>query len=543
MAHKINGAWHLTGNAGREDSTASIGAAVRSLEHRRCRRLALCLATVVSLSGCGLLGPNFARPPLPDSAGFAEAPLPEQTKPAGERGGDSQKFVSGRDIPGDWWKVYGSQALSDLVTAAFAASPDIEAAKATLKQAQANSRAASTSWFPTASAKFSADRVGMSTAILGQDISEVFTLNTAIVNASYPVDVFGNYRKGQSADAQALDQRFQLEAAYLTLSSNVVLAAIQEASLRAQIDATEELIGHKRRLYRLIEKQFELGGATMADVLAQQSALAQAETNLPPLRNSLEQQRTLLRNLAGRFPSEPLFQKFSFTDLRLPEELPVSLPSSLVEQRPDIRSAEAQLRAAYAQVGIAIANMLPQISLSGMGGRIGISSLTLGIWDVGISLSLPIFDAGKLIYQRQAADAGLDAAKARYRSTVLHAFRNVADSLQALQSDAESVAAQRRVERIAESSLNVAEKQFQEGSGSVLGLLNAQTQYDQAKIGLIQAQARRFSNTVALYQALGGGWWNRPGPMTPSPFSPYVPAASPDPAISPAPPATQVQKP
>lgn len=512
---------------------------MRSPEYRGCRCLTLSFAAIVSLSGCGLLGPEYKRPPLPDSAGYAESPVPQQTKAAGERGSDAQRFFSGRDIPGDWWKVFGSPALSDLVNAAFAGSPDVEAAKATLRQAQANTRAANTSWFPTASAKFSADRIGISSAILGQEVSEVFTLTTGIVNASYPIDVFGTLRKVQASDAQALDQRFQLEAAYLTLSSNVVVAAIQEASLRAQIEATEHLIATKRRLYRLIEKQFDLGGATMADVLAQQSAVAQSETNLPPLRNSLEQQRTLLRNLAGRFPSDPLFEKFSFADLRLPEELPVSLPSSLVEQRPDIRSAEAQLRAAYAQVGIAIANMLPQITLSGIGGRVGISSVTLGIWDVGISLSLPIFDAGKLIYQRQAADAGLDAAKARYRSTVLHAFRNVADSLQALQSDAESVAAQRRVERVAGASLNVAEKQFEEGSGSVLGLLNAQTQYDQAKIGLIQAEARRLSNTAALYQALGGGWWNRP-PAVPTPptFSPHpVPTAAPAPTV------TQVQNP
>lgn len=499
----------------------------------------LSVATIASLSGCGLFGPEYKRPPLPDSAGYAEKPVPEQTRVADGNAGDVQRFVSGRDIPGDWWKVFGSQALSDLVIAAFAASPDVEAAKATLKQAQANARAANTSWLPTANAKLSADRVGLSSAILGQEVSEVFTLNTATVNASYPIDVFGTLRKVQSADAQTLDQRFQLEAAYLTLSSNIVVAAIQEASLRAQIEATEQLVATKRRLYGLVERQFDLGGATMADVLAQQSAVAQSETNLPSMRNSLEQQRTLLRNLAGRFPSDPLLEKFAFSDLRLPEELPVSLPSSLVEQRPDIRSAEAQLRGAYAQVGIAVANMLPQLSLSGVGGRIGISSVTLGIWDVGISLSLPIFDAGKLIYQRQAADAGLDATKARYRSTVLHAFRNVADALQALESDAEAVAAQRRVEKIAAASLNVAEKQFASGSTSVLTLLNAQSQYEQARIGLIQAQARRLSDTAALYQALGGGWWNRPGPAPTSTFSPYPTA----PHALPAPPATQVSKP
>lgn len=474
----------------------------------------LSVATIVSLSGCGLLGPEHKRPPLPDDAGYSEAPLLDQPKPIGPGTDGVQSLMPGRDIPGDWWKVFGSPALSKLILAAFATSPDIEAAKATLRQVQENGRAAGSGWVPSINAKGSRTDVGFSAAAIGQTYTDVFTLTTGQLNVSYPLDFFGTARKVEAAAAQAQDQRFQLEAAYVTLSSNIVVTAIQEASLRAQIEATQSLIATKKRILQLIERQFELGGATLSDVLTQKSTVAQSETNLPSLRNNLEQQRTLLRMLAGRFPSAPLGEQFSFDELRLPEELPVSLPSSLVGQRPDIRSSEEQLRAAAAQVGIAIAAMLPQISLSGSAGRIALGSFGFPIWDYGISISIPIFDGAKLIHQRRAADAGLEAAAARYRSTVLHAFRNVADTLQALQSDAEAVAAQKAVEKLAADSLSIAEKQYRAGSGSVLTLLNAQSQFEQARIGLIQAEARRLTDTAALYQALGGGWWNRPDATT-----------------------------
>ena len=465
---------------------------------------------VASLSGCDL-GPEHKRPPLPENAGYSDTPLPAETQATAANTNDTQRLVSGRDIPGDWWKVFGSEALSQLIAAAFENSPDIDAAKATLRQALENGRATGSGWVPSIEAKGSRTDVGFSAAAIGQTYTSVFTLTSGQLNVSYPLDFFGMTSKTKVAAAQVQDQRFQLEAAYVTLSSNIVVAAIQEASLRAQIEATQTLIATKKRLLQLIERQFELGGATMADVLTQKSTVAQTETNLPSLRSNLEQQRTLLRMLAGRLPSGPLAERFSFDELRLPEEVPVSLPSSLVEQRPDIRSSEEQLKAAAAQVGVAIAAMLPQISLSGGGGSIALGTTGFPIWNYGLSITIPIFDGAKLIHQRRAADAGLDVAAARYRSAVLHAFRNVSDTLQALQSDAEAVAAQRNVEKLAAESLAIAEKQYRAGSGSVLTLLNAQSQLEQARISLIQAEARRLSDTAALYQALGGGWWNRPG--------------------------------
>jgi NodT family efflux transporter outer membrane factor (OMF) lipoprotein len=483
---------------------------VRSFAYRSCRCFLLPATLIASLSSCDL-GPEHKRPSLPENAGYSDGPLPEGTAATEANATDAQRFLSGRDIPGDWWKVFGSPALGQLITAAFENSPDIDAAKATLRQALENGRATSSGWLPSIEAKGSRTDVGFSAATIGQTYTAIFTLSTAQLNLSYPLDFFGMSSKTKVAIAQIQDQRFQLEAAYVTLSSNIVVAAIQEASLRAQIEATQTLIATKTRLLGLIERQFDLGGATMADVLTQRSAVAQSETNLPSLRSNLEQQRTLLRMLAGRLPSGPLFEQFSFDDLRLPEEVPVSLPSRLVEQRPDVRSSEEQLRAAAAQVGVAIAAMLPQISLSGSAGNTAISALSFPIWNYGFSVTIPIFDAGKLIHQRRAADAGLDIAAARYRGAVLHAFREVSDSLRALQGDAEAVAAQRKVEKLASESLSIAEKQLSAGSGSVLTLLNSQSQFEQARLGLIQAQAKRFSDTAALYQALGGGWWNRPG--------------------------------
>ncbi|WGF87520.1 efflux transporter outer membrane subunit [Marinivivus vitaminiproducens] len=469
------------------------------------------MLALVGLAGCAV-GPDFENPTLPASIGYREASLPAQFAAGGS--GETQQVVLGRDIPGDWWTVFGSSELSVLIESALAASPDLEAAKAALTQAQENAFAADAGVFPSVQLKGGANRVGFSAESIGQDYTEVFTLSTGQLNISYPLDIIGGTRRQvEAAVAQADYQRFQLEAAYVTLGTNIVVTAIQEASLRAQIEASEAIVATGRRLLALVERQHALGSVALADVLAQRSAVARSEANLPALRQNLERQRNMLRALAGRFPSDPLEAQFAFEDLTLPGELPVSLPSALVEQRPDVRSAEAQLHSATAEVGISIANMLPQISLSGSYGRIGteniLSSGGVAIWDYGVSLTQPIFQGGKLLHQKRAAEAGLATAAARHKSVVLGAFRDVADALQALQSDAETVAAQRTVERAASESLAIAEGQYRSGSASFLTLLNAQNTYEQAKIGRVQAEANRFVSTAALYQALGGGWWNR----------------------------------
>jgi len=327
--------------------------------------------------------------------------------------------------------------------------------------------------------------------------------------------VFGlNRRTVESLEAQAEYQCFQLEAAYLTLTSNVVSAAVQEASLRAQIDATQKMIEIAKKLLEIMRRHLALGYAAGLDVAAQEAALAQMEANLPPLEKQLALTRDMLAALAGRFPSEETVAKFELATLHLPEELPLSLPSKLVEQRPDVRAAEAELHEASANVGVATANQLPQFSITGQLGRSSLGfaqffSPASGIWSIGGSVAQTVFDAGTLRHKKRAAIAAYEEAEAQYRSTVLVAFQNVADALRALQADADAVKAQAEAVRSASDSLAISREQYQAGAITYTALLNAEQTYQQARLGLVVAQASRFADTAALLQALGGGWWNR----------------------------------
>jgi NodT family efflux transporter outer membrane factor (OMF) lipoprotein len=286
---------------------------------------------------------------------------------------------------------------------------------------------------------------------------------------------------------------------------------VQEASLRAQIAATQDIIDIESQQLDVLQHQFELGGASRAAVLAQAATLAQTRATLPPLAKQLAQERNLIATLAGRFPNDPPAETFELSTLYLPQELPLSLPSRLVEQRPDIRSAEALLHSASAQVGVATANMLPQITLTGQYGAISTGNPLAGlpVWSIGAGLTQPLFRGGELLHARRAAVAAYEEAAAQYRSTVLTAFQNVADALRALQSDADALSAQVVAERAAADSLDIARRQFQLGAINYLLLLNAEQTYQQAHIALVQAQANRYADTAALFQALGGGWWNR----------------------------------
>jgi NodT family efflux transporter outer membrane factor (OMF) lipoprotein len=461
---------------------------------------------VAGLAAC-TVGPDFVRPSLPKNAGYV-ATIPSSARSGGP------VLVVGRDISQEWWRVFQNEALSRLVAQALAANPSIKAASATLRQAEENAAASRGTLFPSVTGKASTTRLGFNAATIGQTYHEEFTLNLAQLAISYTLDIFGlNRRQIEAARAQAEYQRFQLEAAQLTLASNVVVTAIQEASLREQIAATNDVIALQQRTVKLAERQVTLGGGTQADVLTQQAALAQTQATLPTLARRFAQTRNQLHILVGRFPNQPLAAQFELDELHLPDELPVSLPSALVAQRPDILSSEAQLHAATAQVGIAIAEMLPQITLSAGYGNIGLGRLFgpgSTIYDLGASLSQPLFQGGQLLHQERAARAGLAGALALYRSTVLNAFGNVADVLQALETDDDAVAAQKNAERTAAASLSLAEAQYAAGGVSFLTLLNAQNTLAQARISKIQAETNRLTDVAALFQALGGGWWNRP---------------------------------
>jgi NodT family efflux transporter outer membrane factor (OMF) lipoprotein len=477
----------------------------------------VCVApfAAVALAACAV-GPDFQPPPPPDVDRYSAAPLPAQTASAATSAGASQSFALGRDLPAEWWALFRSRHLKAQIERAIATNANLQAAQATLRQAQENAAAQVGTLLPSIDANSSATRQQFSPAQFGGAGSPfTFNLFNASVSVSYALDVFGGKRRAvEASEAQAEYQQFQLEAAFLTLTANVATTAIQEASLRGQIKATQDIIKDESEQLEVLQRQFQLGGVSRSDVLAQEAQLAQTQATLPPLQKQLEQQRNLLATLTGRFPREADVQAFSLAALHLPQKLPVSLPSRLVEQRPDIRAASAQLHQASAQIGVATANLLPQINLTGQYGTSALQVASLfspqtTIWNIGASAAQPIFHGGTLIHQKRAAEAAYEAAEAQYRDTVLNAFRNVADALRAIQADAVALRAQERAVRTATESLTIAREQFRAGAITYLTLLNAQRQQQQAVIGLVQAQAARYADTVALFQALGGGWWNR----------------------------------
>jgi NodT family efflux transporter outer membrane factor (OMF) lipoprotein len=470
---------------------------------------------IALLAGCAV-GPDFLRPSAPDAKGYTPDPLPAATERSDVQGGAAQRFVQDQDIPGQWWTMFHSAQLNTLIDEALKANPDVAAAQASLRQAKETVDAEKGALFPSVDANVSVEREKASGAGLGLvGLSSLFSVSTASLVISYPLDIFGGTRRQiESLAAQAEYERFQLEATYLTLTANVVTTAVQEASLRGQIAATADIVHDESVQLDVLQQQFNLGGVAKAAVLAQAATLAQARATLPPLQKQLAQARNQLAALAGRLTSDEPSQQFDLATLQLPQDLPVSLPSKLVSQRPDVRAAEAQLHAASAQVGVATANMLPQITLSAEYGSTAsppgnLFSPGTGIWSIGAGLAQPLFHGGELLHQKRAAVAAFDKAAAQYRSTVLGAFQNVADALRALESDATALNAELASERAAADSLDLARQQFRAGAISYLSLLDAERTYQQARVSLVQAQANRYADTAALFQALGGGWWNR----------------------------------
>lgn len=477
---------------------------------------AAALAFLALMSGCAV-GPDFERPGAPAVNGYTREPLVANTTTTDIVGGEAQRFVLNQDISSQWWTLFQSPQLNALIDKALAANPTITAAEAALRQARELVYAQQGFFFPTVQANFTPGtfRSSPATSPLLSTPSTNYNLYTATVTVGFVPDVFGgNRRQVESLRAQAESQRFQLEATYLTLTSNVVTAAVQEASLRAQVAATKDIIAISTKSLELLRHQFQLGYVARLDVAAQEAALAQVQQTLPPLQKQLEQTRDQLIALAGRFPTQELTEAFELSGLHLPQDLPVSLPSKLVEQRPDIRAAEEQVHAASAQIGVAIANMLPQITINGATGGIGTDVTTMfgpghPFAFVASTFTQTLFAGGTLLHRKRAAEAAFEQAAAQYRSTVITAFQNVADTLYALQNDAESLKSALAAERAAKVTLDLTLKQQQTGYVNYLALLNAQQAYQQAVITHVQAQANRFADTAALFQALGGGWWNR----------------------------------
>jgi NodT family efflux transporter outer membrane factor (OMF) lipoprotein len=462
---------------------------------------------------CACVGPNFHRPAPPQVDRYTVEALPPETASAKGPGGAAQRFLAQGEVPRDWWTRFGSEELDALVAEALRANPSVHAAAAALRQAQENTAAQRGSYYPTVQAGFDATRQRNAVGVLAPSLASgtaLYNLYTPQVTVSYVPDVFGaNRRQVESLAALAEASQYQLDATYLTLTATVVTTAIQEAGLRAQISATERVIALERDSLGVLRRELELGAVAEGDVYAQEAALAQLETTLPPLRRQLEVARDALAVLTGRLPANYTPARFELDQLILPADLPLGVPSQLVERRPDVRAAEAQLHAATAQVGVAIANLLPQVTITGDIGSAATAMGDLfkpgtGFWSVGASLTQTLFEGGTLIHRKRAADAALDQAGALYRSAVLTAFQNVADALHALATDADALAAASRAEEAAQKSLDVVRHQLALGSVSYLALVNAEQAYQQALISLTQARANRYADTAALFQALGG---------------------------------------
>ena len=479
----------------------------------RPRRVPACGTAVAAVALSACVGPNFHRPAPPSVERYTEEPLAATTASAPGDGGAAQRFLAQQDVPRNWWVLFGSEQLDELVEQALDHNPDVASAQAALRQAQENTAAQRGVYFPTVQAGFDAQRQKNAVGVLAPTLASgtsLFNLYTPQVAVTYVPDVFGaNRRQVESLAAVAEATRFELDATYLTLTANVVTTAIQEAGLRAQIAGTERVIALERQSLDVLRRQLELGAVAEADVYAQDAALAQLQGTLPPLQKQLHLARDSLAVLTGRFPANFAPAPIELERLVLPVDLPLGVPSQLVERRPDVRAAEAQLHSATAQVGVAIANMLPQVLITGNVG----SSATLmsdlfkpgtGFWTIGANATQTLFEGGTLLHRKRAADAALDQAAATYRSTVLTAFQNVADALHALDTDADALNAASRAADAAQKSLGVANHQLELGSVSYLALLSAELLYQQAVVSVAQARANRYADTAALFQALGG---------------------------------------
>jgi NodT family efflux transporter outer membrane factor (OMF) lipoprotein len=470
----------------------------------------------LAIAGCAV-GPNFKRPAAPDDGDYTTHPLSTTVAADNVAAGEAQRFAKGSDISADWWTLFHSTPLNQLIELSLTNNHDLKAAQAALSVARENVLAQRGAYFPSVAAGFSASRQRQSGQIAPTLNSNAFLYNlfTPQVSVSYVPDVFGlNRRTVESLQAQEQGVRFQMIATYTTLTSNVVVTAIQEGSLEMQIDATRRLIDSYSNTVKILQYQFAKGYASRLDVAAQESQLAQITATLPPLLKQSAQLRDLLAVLTGRLPNQAPIDKFDLATLQLPEELPVSLPSALVAQRPDVLQAEANLHDASAKIGIAIANRLPNITLTANAGSTAAAIDQLftsgtGFWGLGAAATAPIFQGGTLLHQERAAKAAYTQAAEQYRSTVLTAFQSVADTLTALEQDAEAVKASAAAAAAAKVTLDLAQRQWQAGYAGYLALLSAEQANQQSLINLLQAQFNRYADTAALFQALGGGWWHR----------------------------------
>jgi NodT family efflux transporter outer membrane factor (OMF) lipoprotein len=473
--------------------------------------LGLCIMGFLHVTGCSV-GPDFVRPKPPAVTQYTREPGTNETVSAD---GQAQRFEPSEKIAADWWRLFNSPKLDMVVKEAIAENQNLQAALARLRQSQENLRAGYGTFFPQVDASFDATRQKFSPARFGSGASSsIFNLYTATATVTYVLDIFGGQRRTvESLAAQVDFQRYTAQATHLTLLGNVVNAAIAQAAYWEEIEATEQIIAFEKDQLRIAEVQARAGTVPYANVLSIRAQLAATEAALPPLRQTLSQTQHLLAALVGRTPAEWGQLPLDLTDLTLPAELPVTLPSELVRQRPDILAAEAQMHSASATIGVATAAMFPNLTLNGDYGYNSVDITKLfenagNFWGMGAHVAAPIFHAGTLWFQRRAAIEAYQASLASYRQVVVSAFQQVADTLRAVEHDAETLQAQSEALAAADQALRLVTANYEAGLVNYLQILKADSQYQQARLGYIQARAQRLQDSAALLVALGGGWWN-----------------------------------
>lgn len=470
-------------------------------------------AWISPLALCGLgacaVGPDFVSPPAPQTDRFT----PEKLTSIGA-GNDKLRLELNASVPQRWWEAFHDEKLNRLIAAAIEHNPSIDAAEASVKIAYFNAEAQKGAFLPTAAFNSTDNRLRQSFQQEFQNAAPYnpFGIFTKQLTITYNIDIWGSNRRSvESLEAQTDQQRYQLEAAYLALTSNVAAAAVLEASFRGQIAAIQRVITLEKELLEIIQNRLRVGSSSEADFLMQQTALGQAMQLLPPLEKQLSQQRDLLTALAGQYSTSQVPETFNLDNLALPKSLPITVPSTFVRQRPDVRAAEANMHAAAAQIGVDIAARLPNLTLTP---QLGYSVFDMakiflpqsGFYILGGSIAHTIFDGFSLLNKQKASEAGLVLADAQYRQSVILAFQNVADALRALQADTKAVKAARFTEDSARKSLTIARGQLKIGSISLIELLNAQQAYLTASVARVQAEGNRLADVVGLFMALGGGW-------------------------------------
>ena len=488
-----------------------------------------CLSIAVGLlAGC-TVGPYYHSPAPPSVPTYTPDNQPAATASSPGAEGSSQQISTTADIPAQWWRLFRSPELDRLVREALANSPTLAQASARLKEAQeeANARTGQTK-YPNVSASISAQREQVDLAAFGVPFPSPppFGLLNGSVAVSYALDLFGaNRRLIESLNAQAEYQKWQLQGARLMLAGNVVAAVIRQAQLGAQIELTQQMLALQQQQLGITERRVQAGGLASYNVSQQRTLVEQTRALIPPLEQQLDIVNHQLAVLIGESPTEAHIDAIALNQLHLPEELPLTLPSSLVRQRPDIRAAESLLHQASANVGVATAALYPQITLSGSAGLLGTSFTSGGdIWNFGAALAQPIFNGGALRAEKRKAVAAYEEAGANYQQVVLLAFEQVADSLRAIDHDAQTLQARTEAAGQAELTFHTASQRYDAGGISQLAVLDAQRQYLQTALDRVNSAASRYSDSAALFQALGGGWWNEKQPIaatpTPSPKSP-----------------------